>query len=472
MFAIDTLCEVTFGQGQAFGAVENGSDEGHTASMDRMWHWWSWIGYMPWLNWLDKKVSPWANYWTSVMPWRRNLPVFSHVLGKLAEYEKSLEQNKGEMRPCLLHDLKERAKEKEAFHTRWAASMAMTDLGAGVDTMSWTLMTVIVGIAQNPNVYARVRQELDDTGEFGRPGREPVTCEGTTKLPYLHACIEEAIRLWPVIAISLPRIVSRGGIVIDGHFIPEGFTVGMSSKVLGLDEKVFGGETEKFRPERWLEASKTQKEAMSGRNLGFGAANRKCPGQYLALFIIRKVLVTLLAEFNVKILNELDGVPGPGGHIWREEGTFATKVCAYPRVFEQLANESIVAWCRSRAYHEVEHGSKRFLIAAQSLCIELQQFSQRLEAFSLVSSIFESSPDCPLLSISPLFQHISATFTSQPISFDLSRPSRHFTARQHPEKCLTSSSFTVGCYSSSMIPIAGTSNSSRCLPRKTINCQL
>ena len=326
LFTIDTLCEVTFGQGQAFGAVERGSDGGHTASMDRMWHWWSWIGHMPWLNWLDKSISPWQKYWTSYMPWRMNLPVFPYAMGKLVEYEKSLGQEKQEMRPCLLHDMKERAKEKDVFHSNWATRLAMTDLGAGVDTISWTLMTVIVGIAQNPEVQARVRQELDDAGELENPGREPIAYEKTTKLPYLQACIEEAMRLWPTLAISVPRIVSKGGIEIDGHFIPGGFTVGMNSKVLGLNEKVFGAESEKFRPERWLQASKMQRDTMMTRNLGFGAASRKCPGQYLALFVMSKMLATLFTAFDIKLLNELDGVPGPGGHVWREEGTFPTKV--------------------------------------------------------------------------------------------------------------------------------------------------
>jgi cytochrome P450 len=99
----------------------------------------------------------------------------------------------------------------------------------------------------------------------------------------------------------------------------------MNSRQLGRTEEIFGPETEKFKPERWLEASKERRHDMEHRNLAFGGPSRKCPGMHLAWVVMSKVLTNLFLKSDLKVLNELDGEPGPGGERWTEVGTFPTK---------------------------------------------------------------------------------------------------------------------------------------------------
>ncbi len=40
-------------------------------------------------------------------------------------------------------------------------------------------------------------------------------------LPYLLACLDEALRMYPPVPIGLPRVVPRGGANIAGHYVPE-----------------------------------------------------------------------------------------------------------------------------------------------------------------------------------------------------------------------------------------------------------
>lgn len=200
--------------------------------------------------------------------------------------------------------------------------MTMTDLGAGSDTLSWTIATIVSGIASNPSVQSKLREELHGAGL--REG-EPVTYDEAAKLEYLEACMHEGQRMWPNIAISLPRVVPPEGMTIDGYYVPGGYIVGMNSKQLGLSESVFGPDTHLFRPERWLEVSKEKRRDMENRNLAFGGPSRKCPGMHLAWVVMAKVIATLFVNMEVKVLNELDGKPGPGGRVWREYGSFPSK---------------------------------------------------------------------------------------------------------------------------------------------------
>ena len=228
--------------------------------------------------------------------------------------------------PCLLHDLRELTKKRPEFHYNWGTRLGLTDIGAGIDTTSWTLSAVLVGIVTTAPAYKFVRAEIASALEKGTISKdEPVSYEAAMHFEYLQACMHEALRLWPNIAISIPRIAPQGGILINGYYIPVGYTVGMNSRQLGLNEEIFGPNPESFRPERWLEADKSRRNDMETRNLSFGGPSRKCIGMHLAWVSMSKILATLFLNFDIEVLNELDGKPGPGGHVWREKGSFPTK---------------------------------------------------------------------------------------------------------------------------------------------------
>ena len=59
---------------------------------------------------------------------------------------------------------------------------------------------------------------------------------------------------------------------------------------------------------------------MEVHGLIFAGPSRKCPGQRLARVVMPKALASLFLEFDVKVLNDLDGPPGPGGGSYVEKG--------------------------------------------------------------------------------------------------------------------------------------------------------
>jgi cytochrome P450 len=71
--------------------------------------------------------------------------------------------------------------------------------------------------------YPRIYQKLTDEIRGAFKSESEIRLEKTmTDLPYLTACIEENLRIFPPAPIGFLRSVNRGGDVIDGHAIPGG----------------------------------------------------------------------------------------------------------------------------------------------------------------------------------------------------------------------------------------------------------
>jgi cytochrome P450 len=83
------------------------------------------------------------------------------------------------------------------------------------------------------------------------PSEVVVSYDKVRHLPYLRACLDEALRLFPPSTFGLPRRTPPEGIPILGDFIPGDTSVSISAYVAHRDAKVFP-EPEKYLPERWL----------------------------------------------------------------------------------------------------------------------------------------------------------------------------------------------------------------------------
>ncbi len=126
------------------------------------------------------------------------------------------------------------------------------------------------------------------------------------KLSYLIAVIAESMRLFPSIGFPLERIVPKGGLRIpDGRIVPEGTIVAMNASVLH-HQRVFGHDTDIFRPERWLKGEDENEEMANGRIKQMRAATfvfrygrRVCIGKDLALMEIYNFVVRVLRNFEV-----------------------------------------------------------------------------------------------------------------------------------------------------------------------------
>jgi cytochrome P450 len=106
-------------------------------------------------------------------------------------------------------------------------------------------------------------RQVDDAFQDGTL-TTPVPYSKAAQLPYLQACIKESLRLHPPISMELPRIVPEEGMLLCGKFVPGGTSVGCSPYIVHRQKEAYGEDAEEFRPERWIEADRAEKEGGDG----------------------------------------------------------------------------------------------------------------------------------------------------------------------------------------------------------------
>jgi cytochrome P450 len=117
-----------------------------------------------------------------------------------------------------------------------------------------------------------------------------VSYDKVRHLPYLRACLDESMRLFPPTAHGLPRVTPEEGWLITGDFIPGGTTVAISAYVAHGDEKI-SPEPEKFKPERWLTE---ESRSLQPYFVAFSAAASGCIGRNISYLEQTVLLASVL----------------------------------------------------------------------------------------------------------------------------------------------------------------------------------
>ncbi|KAI5968271.1 hypothetical protein CANMA_002487 [Candida margitis] len=189
---------------------------------------------------------------------------------------------------------------KQTRNPKVLRDQALNILVAGRDTTAGLLSFAIFELARNPEMYARLRQEILD--KFGTSNLEDITFENLKKCEYLKAVLNETLRMYP----SVPRnfrvstrntTLPRGG-GVDGMspvFIPKGRSVIYNIAATQMDPRYYGKDVDEFRPDRWFEES-TKK--LGWAYLPFNGGPRICLGQQFALTEASYVIARLAQSIS------------------------------------------------------------------------------------------------------------------------------------------------------------------------------
>ncbi|MCC6876934.1 MAG: cytochrome P450 [Sandaracinaceae bacterium] len=188
---------------------------------------------------------------------------------------------------------------------RYEDGSAMTDgelrdelvtlLAAGHETTATALAWTLWLLAENPSVLAKVHEELDRV--VGATTLDP-----EVSLPYLDAVCKESLRLRPVV-MAVGRVLQAPERV-RGIEYPAGVMLSPNIYLTHLNPAVWR-DPERFDPARFLEAKPTPYEF-----LPFGGGVRRCLGMAFALYEMRIILATILANRSVR--------PAPGVRVHPE----------------------------------------------------------------------------------------------------------------------------------------------------------
>jgi cytochrome P450 len=167
-------------------------------------------------------------------------------------------------------------------------------IAAGSDAVRLTVAATLFYWGRHPDVLAKATREIRSS----TTDLENVTDVTLSSLPYLRACIDEAMRLTPPKPSSIPREVNTGSIVVDGMPVPAGMTVATSTYALHRNPKIYPNPDE-YRPERWLERPADPK--MLAAFNPFLKGPRACPGKMVAYLAMQAALFHLMYRYDVSI---------------------------------------------------------------------------------------------------------------------------------------------------------------------------
>ncbi|KAF2713976.1 cytochrome P450 [Pleomassaria siparia CBS 279.74] len=349
IFALDALSLITLGTSP--GYTEKGNDGGNMVASDLHWAYFTVIGNFPRLVELTQYFPKLNNY--LMMPVSLaaglkvpvGLPIFGfavpNIVQRMGQVESARKAELPADRPGF--EMKTYGKEKalptrtsdeevstkddevvkkeedllasllsdhitktEKLPPSWVLHIALTNFGAGHDTLTITISACIYHLVSNPEKLKRLKGELKDADITP----QTTYTETVNRVPYTLACSKEAMRLTPPLGIHLQRLVPASGASFSSHYLPPGTRVGINLWALHYSPSIFP-DPDTFNPDRWIgdgsEECKRKIGDMDACWLSFGGGSRSCPGQHLARVLTVKFLVAMFGVGGLDV--EVRGTP-------------------------------------------------------------------------------------------------------------------------------------------------------------------
>ncbi|KAH8809456.1 putative cytochrome P450 [Xylogone sp. PMI_703] len=168
-------------------------------------------------------------------------------------------------------------------------------LAAGSSTTSHTAAFVFHHLARYPDAQKTLQNELRTLF----PNKNVIDEKKLLDLAYLDSVIRETMRLYPMIPGPLERHLGEG-IEVEGLKVPPGVIASTSAWDQGRLEEVYA-ESEKWKPERWLQPT----DRMKLNWIPFGYGCRSCPGANLVMTELKYIIGIISRQFIVSL---------PAGH--------------------------------------------------------------------------------------------------------------------------------------------------------------
>ncbi|KAM0746556.1 cytochrome P450 [Meredithblackwellia eburnea MCA 4105] len=223
------------------------------------------------------------------------MAVMSRVIDKLIE--KALQRSRkvddsGEETITLLDSLVQKTRDPQVLKDQ-----VLNILLAARDTTMSTLTSSIYSLARDPAIMAELRAEV--LANVPREGA--LSFEEVRGLKKLKAFVNEVLRLYPPVPFNIRASIGED-VFIDGNgvprYIPASTRVSYSLLNIQRREDLWGKDSMKFDPNRWLDDRIEHYKTNPFIYTPFSAGARLCLGQQFAFNEVSFALIRLLQHYE------------------------------------------------------------------------------------------------------------------------------------------------------------------------------
>jgi len=181
------------------------------------------------------------------------------------------------------------------FTDKQIMDQCFTFLNAGTDTLSSSLSSMIYLISINPEVEAKIIEELDSIIEDDRLP----TWDDINKLRYCNNVIKEVLRVFSPVA-GTSRLTSKD-VKVGDYIIPKGYEVVLSIHAIHHSSKYYKN-PEKFDPDRWNDDKESGEKTSMYSWLPFTVGPRNCQGNKYATVELKVILASLYKRYKFRLV--------------------------------------------------------------------------------------------------------------------------------------------------------------------------
>ncbi|KAH8897600.1 cytochrome P450, partial [Thozetella sp. PMI_491] len=176
---------------------------------------------------------------------------------------------------------------------------ATTLILAGSETTATLLSGALFLLGKNKDKLAELTEEVRNTFKEDTE----ITLSSVGRLPYMLACLNECLRMYPPVAVGMPRVVPKRGATVAGRFVPGGTVVSVWQWAINHDQKLWTDPWD-FRPERFLGDPRYQNDKLDAMQ-PFSIGPRNCIGKNLAYAEMRLILAKIVFNFNLHLADDV-----------------------------------------------------------------------------------------------------------------------------------------------------------------------
>lgn len=167
-------------------------------------------------------------------------------------------------------------------------------MDAGSETTAIALTNLMFNLLKYPRTLAKLRDEID--ASLG-PNEVIPAFSKVRHLPYLKACIDDNLRVYPSLSHGLPRKTPEDGTAIMDIWVAGSVTVSVPAYVAHRDPVLYP-DPNVFRPERWLDEE--SKHLQSGY-IPFSTGARGCIGRNITYIEQHVLMASLVKRYDFEL---------------------------------------------------------------------------------------------------------------------------------------------------------------------------